>query len=223
MSRKYLLIPLLMYMFTSVIAFSQTVTELYPDDVLTIQYIEAEKGSSKSIFVGNVRKTEGDQFLANDKIIWPENITYIKVINKRTWETLQITSENFQEEPVKFYNAYIKNPILGSKGSDINDKVQAMKSFMSKEFYMLDDNIMIYSTLVVDKDHTYYLVPLGQPNAKPFQLMSNPDEPYLIYIPMSQLNENNVDITHGCRFKIIYITINESALITETFSLKKYN
>lgn len=219
---KFILSFLFLFV-SSLVVRSQTNQELHPDDVLVIEFIESVTGSAKSILIGNAYKSEGDQFLAKEKIKWSENVSRLSVINKRTWKTIEFKSDHFKSSPTNLYAAYIKKPRTGAKGSSKTEKVLLMKSLLSQDFYVLEDNIMIYSALIIDNQYTYYMKPLNQPDSKSFELMCNPDEPNVIYIPISQLNENNIDISQGCRFQIIYHGGGDNEFITDTFRLIKYN
>ena len=219
---KFILFILPIFL-SSVLVRSQTNQELLPDDVLIIEHIVSDSSATKSILIGNVYKSEGEQFQAKEDIKWSNTINRISVINKRTWRTIEFRSDNFKSSSTSLYAAYIKKPRTGAKGSSKTEKVSFMKMFLSQDFYILNDEIMIYSSLIVDDQHTYYMKPLNQPNAKSFKLMYNNDEPNIIYIPISQILENNIDISHGCRFQITYQGGDENEFITNMFRLFKYN
>ncbi len=205
----------------SIISVAQNKSSLHPNDTLTIEYIGVKNNAIKSIVVGGKIKYVGSKYIAKDQVKWTSDIEMIRVMNHRTKESLKLQNPSSSvSKTSRFYSAYIKRPRTGTKGAGTEESVKSMKEFLSQAFYMLDDELLIGSSLIVDNQHTYVLKPLGMPKAKSIRLMYNPDQPYVMYIPKHLLLENNIDIDNKpCVFQINYIGGGNNIFITDEFSI----
>ena len=207
--------------FLAIMSVAQNKSSLHPNDTLTLEYIGVKNNAVKSIVVGGEHKYVGSKYMAKDQVIWTSDIEMIRVMNHRTKESLMLQNPSSSVSKTnRFYSAYIKRPRTGTKGAGTEEAVKSMKEYLSQAFYMMDDEILIASSLIVDNQHTYELKPLGMPEAKSIRLMYNPDEPYVMYIPKYQLLENNIDIDNiPCLFQINYVGGGNNIFITDEFSI----
>ncbi len=223
MRMKYLYSVIVLFL--STLSVAQSKSELHPDDTLTIEYIGVKNSAVESIVIGEKLKYVGSRYVAKDTVTWTEDIELIRVMNNRTKKSLELQNPKTPEsKKSRFYSAYIKKNMTGTKGSNINDKIQLMKEYLSQEFYMIDDEIYIFSSLIVDSQHTYFLKPRGLSDTRWIRLLFNPDEPYVIYISKRQLLGNNIDVDYEpISFQIIYVVNGKNTFfITEEFTIKSY-
>ena len=217
---KYLLILIGVAHFA--MAYSQNKVDLRQTDTLLIKHVSVENNAERAVFINNTPKCKGDRFLESDKIDWTKSkcVNYVEVINLRTGEEIQKRSPSFIEK-ANNYNSYIKSPRLGTKGGDRDVEVKDMKQFLSNRFYIYDDAIFIWSSLIIDYNHVYVLTPVNIDSGTSFRLMCNEDEPHLMYIPISQLLKNNIDLNDGpCVFRVNYLEKGEDTFITDKFSIE---
>ena len=217
------LITIFLVLFISTIVGAQNKSSLHPNDTLTIEYIGVKNNAVRSILIGEQLKYVGSQYIAKDTITWVEDIVMIRVLNHRTKESLQLQNPNTLDmKKSRFYSAYIKRPRTGTKGISKDEAIKTMKESLAQEFYMLDDEIFIGSSLIVDNEHTYILKPVGVPGANSIRLKYNPDEPYVIYIPRNQLLQNHININKSCVFQVNYIGDGENIFITDELTIISY-
>lgn len=207
--------------FIAILSIAQNKSSLHPNDTLTIEYIGVKNNAVKSIVIAGQLKYVGSNYIAKDQVIWTSDIEMIRVMNHRTKESLNLQNPSSPvSKKSRFYSAYIKRSRTGTKGAGTEEAIKSMKEFLSQAFYMLDDELLIGSSLVVDNQHTYVLKPKDMPKAKSIRLKYNPDEPYVMYIPKQQLLENNIDIANKpCVFQINYIGGGNNIFITDEFSI----
>lgn len=223
------LILLSIVLLLSVCTLAQNTQRYKPDDVLTIEEIfDKDYKSIKgiSICIDNKEKTIGSTFKGKQKIKWPSNIYSITVINGRTGERISISSTDYKPAFKGiidcFYQLLIIKKSLSTKGVGNDENVKTMKEKLAQTFYMLNDYLIISSSLKLDNKHTYMLEAVNNSDLR-FNLYYSEEEPYYIIITKDMLKENNIDIEKGhCTFRVSYIGDGECSQITDKFTIEEY-
>lgn len=192
-----------------------------PED--RIKLISIEKTNDAPLYVDGKVKQPGDFFYANESIDW-SSVKSIYVKNMSTKEFITISPEPGSTDRSCLYSEYIKKNRTATKGADDKVNIKSMQKWLSQTFYFINtDELFIGTSLIVNDSHTYRLIPKGQAYSEGFNLMYNPEEPFLMYIPKQVLIDNNIDIDkRPCAFEVRYIDDGRIVFITENLIISNY-
>lgn len=219
-SRFNLLLVCFIFGVHSVLATAQE-NMLQPGDRLKL--ISISKANESAFYIDGIIKLPGDFFYASESIDW-SSVKSILVKNMSTRDFINISPGSNSSHSNSFYSEYIKKNITATKGANDKVDIETTKKWLSQIFYFVNtDELFIRTSLIIDDKHTYRFIPKGQSYASGFNLMYNPDEPFLMYIPKQALIENNIDIdSKPCTFEVRYIDDGKNIFITDNLVISNY-
>lgn len=223
------LILLSIVLLLSVCTLAQNTKLPYPGDILTIRNFFDENGKSiknGSISIDGSKKTIGSTCRGVQKVTKWSNICSIEFRNECTRDIIVLNNPYCKTEkksfPKSIYEIFLIRKHTVTKGYDIEDDINSMKYWLAQTFYMMDDTLIISSSLKLDDRHAYMLESVNNSDLR-FNLYYSEEEPYYIIITKDMLKENNIDIEKGhCTFRVSYIGDGECSQITDKFTIEEY-